>query len=207
MLSAAMVGVNSVPSAQDTPSFSVNVTVEPWTFQSLASWDRMAPDSGSTATSASYPSWLIVKSALADDDCGSRFPGSLLSAIVKVAPSTYAAAPSPSELDPPSPQPARRTAVAQRPTAAVSFMGGFLCSSRWCGGCWIPSWIWSRSGPGAPDGAADVQVQRVAVAVVTDEGVRHVHAVVVLEVDQAVALVVDELLALRLLAELLEQAL
>src|SRR5436189_79886 len=105
MLSAAMVGVNSVPSAQDTPSFNVNVTVEPWTFQSLASWDRMAPDSGSTATSASYPRWLLANSALADG------------------------------------------------------------------------------------------------------GVRHVHAVVGLEVDQAVALVVDELLALRLLAELLEQAL
>ena len=47
----------------------------------------------------------------------------------------------------------------------------------------------------------------MALAVVADEGVRHVHAVVGLGGDQAVALVVDELLALGLLAELREDAL
>ena len=64
-----------------------------------------------------------------------------------------------------------------------------------------------RSGAGAADGAADVQVEGVAVAVVAEERVRHVHAAVGLDRDQAVVAVVDELLALGLLAELLEQPL
>ena len=47
----------------------------------------------------------------------------------------------------------------------------------------------------------------MAVAVVADEGVRHVHAAVGLDVDQAVVAVVDELVALGLLAELREEPL
>ena len=46
----------------------------------------------------------------------------------------------------------------------------------------------------------------MALAVVADEGVRHVHAVLGLGGDQAVALVVDELLDLGLLPELREGA-
>ena len=47
----------------------------------------------------------------------------------------------------------------------------------------------------------------MAVAVVADEGVRHVHAAVGLDRDQAVVAVVDELAALGLLAHLREDAL
>src|SRR4051812_3806788 len=114
--------------------------------------------------------------------------------MVNVPPSTYSLSPPPPDLLPslPPPQAARRAAVAQTLSAAFSFMG-FLRVSR--------------SGSGAPDGATDVEVQGVAIAVVADERVRDVDAVHGLPVDQAVAAEVHELTALGLLAQLLEQAL
>src|SRR3954451_366232 len=124
MLSAAVVAVKGLPSAQVTPSARVRVTVVPSTDHFLASWDSTAPDFPLTETRVSYASWLTVNSALPAEDCGSSLPGSPLSAMVNVAPSAYLGLPSSDFLSPSSPpHPARRVAVTQRPRAvAVSFI-------------------------------------------------------------------------------------
>jgi hypothetical protein len=73
---------------------------------------------------------------------------------------------------------------------------------------WVPfdAW-WVVQAPARRTARTDVEVQGVAGAVVTDEGVRDVHPLLGLDVDQAVATEVDELATLRLLAELREEAL
>src|SRR4051794_9445215 len=203
MLSAAVVAVKSLPSEQVTPWARVSVTVVPSTFQAVASCDWISPVSASTETRVSYASWLTANSWLLAEDCGSSLPGSPAIAMVNVPPSTNLLSPPPPpplDLLPSSPPPhaARRAAVAQTLRAAFSFMNGSLLScSAGCRG----------SGTGAPDGAAEVEVKGVAVPVFAEEHVWDVHPLLGLEVDQAVAAEVHELVLLRLLAELLEEPL